>query len=183
MDRDASFDNVKRNILMKQVLKIAVFFLVLVGSATAVQAQKFGFVNSTALLSNLPEVKQAEANLEALQKQLQKKGQSMVEQLQNDYVAVQGKVERGELSPKQQEEEGKKLETRQQEIASFEQDMMKQIQDKRTELLEPIYDKVNQAIAEVAKEGGYTFIFDQGVLLYFEDSQDVSTAVKAKLNM
>lgn len=168
---------------MKQVLKIAALLLVLVGSATALQAQKFGYVNSTALLSELPEVKQAEANLEALQKQLQKKGQSMVEQLQKDYGEIQRKIEGGELSPKQQEEEGKKLETRQQEIAQFEQEMMGQIQAKRQELLEPIYTRVNEAIAAVAKEGGYTFIFDQGVLLYFEEDQDVSDEVKAKLNL
>ena len=168
---------------MKQVLKIATLLLVLVGSATALQAQKFGYVNSTALLSQLPEVKQAEANLEALQKQLQKKGQSMVEQLQKDYGEIQRQIEGGELSPKQQEEAGKKLETRQQEIAKFEQEMMGQIQAKRQELLEPIYDKVNEAIAAVAKEGGYTFIFDQGVLLYFEEEQDVSDEVKARLNL
>lgn len=168
---------------MKQVLKIAALLLVLVGTATAVQAQKFGYVNSTALLAELPEVKQAEANLEALQKQLQKKGQSMVEQLQKEYGEIQGQIERGELSPKQQEEAGKKLETQQQEIAQFEQEMMGQIQAKRQELLEPIYARVNEAIAAVAKEGGYTFIFDQNVLLYYEESQDVSDEVKAKLNL
>jgi outer membrane protein len=168
---------------MKQVLKIAALLLVLVGTATAVQAQNFGYVNSAALLAELPEVKQAEANLEALQKQLQKKGQSMVEQLQQEYADVQGQIERGELSPKQQEEAGKKLEAKQQEIAQFEQEMMGQIQSKRQELLEPIYNRVNEAIAAVAKEGGYTFIFDQNVLLYYEESQDVSDAVKAKLNL
>ena len=168
---------------MKQVLKIAALLLVLVSTATAVQAQKFGYVNSTALLAELPEVKQAEANLEALQKQLQKKGQSMVEQLQQEYGEIQGQIERGELSPKQQEEAGKKLETKQQEIAQFEQEMMGQIQAKRQELLEPIYSRVNEAIATVAKEGGYTFIFDQNVLLYYEESQDVSDEVKAKLNL
>lgn len=170
---------------MKRILKISLLVTVAMCSLVVAQAQKFGYVNSAAILAEMPEVKQADANLEALQKQLQKKGQGMVEQLQKDYVAVQQKVERGELSPKQQEEEAKKLKDRETEIGQFEQDMVKQIQDKRTELLQPIYDKVNQAIKDVAGENGFQFIFDisTGILLYADESQDVSAQVKAKLNM
>lgn len=168
---------------MVKMLKVGALLLVFSVLALSAQAQKFGFVNSADILSALPKVKQADANLEALQKQLQKKGQSMVEQLQQDYLAVQQKVERGELSPKQQEEEAAKLKERETEIGKFEQDMVKQLQDKRNELLEPIYKEVNDAIAAVAKENGFQFIFEKSVLLYFEESQDVSAMVKTKLGI
>ena len=107
----------------------------------------------------------------------------MLEQLQQDYVAVQQRIERGELSPKQQEEEGQKLQARQAELQQFEQDMVNQIQTKRGELLQPIMDRVNQAIQDVAKENGLQFIFDKQVLLYFDENQDFSSQVKAKLGM
>jgi outer membrane protein len=168
---------------MKRILKISSLFLLFFALASQVQAQKFGYINSSEILATFPEVKQAEANLEALQKQLTKKGQGMVETLQKDYTAIQQKVERGELSPVQQEQEAKKLQEEQARIAKFEQDMVKQIQDKREELLKPIYEKVNKAIEAVAKEGGYQFIFDKGVLLYFDEGMDVSAKVKAKLGM
>lgn len=168
---------------MKKVLKVCMLTLVLFGALQTVQAQKFGYVNSAELLSSLPGVKQAESSLEALQKQLQKQGQGMVEKLQQDYTLVQQKAERGELSPRQQEEEAKKLEERQAEIAKFEQDMVSKLQAKRNELLKPIYDSVNEAIAAVAKENGYTFIFDQQVLLYFEEGDNVGPMVKAKLGI
>ncbi len=164
-------------------IKISLIIVALCCVALTAQAQKFGFVNSAALLSEMPQVKQADANLEALQKQLQKKGQGMLEQLQKDYMEIQQKVENGELSPKQQEEEAKKLEDRRNEIAAFEQDMVNQIQKKRSELLDPIMENVNKAIADVAKENGYQFIFDQQVLLYFDEAQDVSDLVKSKLGM
>ncbi len=157
--------------------------LVLVAFTLPMQAQKFGYLNSAEILSELPDVKQADANLEALQKQLQKKGQSMVEKLQQEYGQVQRQIEAGDLSPKQQEEKAQELKEKEMEIAQFEQDMMKQIQDKRSELLEPIYAKVNDAIEAVAKENGYQFIFDKGVLLYYQDSQDVSSLVRAKLGL
>lgn len=168
---------------MKSILKISGLVLALVFAAATVQAQKFGFLNSAEILAGMPEVKQAEANLEALQKQLQKKGQGMVEKLQQDYLSIQEKIEAGDLSPKQQEEEGQKLKARELEIGKFEQDMVKQIQDKRDELLQPIYERVNQAIKDVANENGFQFIFDQGVLLYFEESADVSELVKTKLGI
>lgn len=168
---------------MKRIVKISSLLLVLFVMTTTAMAQKFGYVNSTAILAELPDVKQADANLEALQKQLQKKGQGMVQQLQKDYQAIQERVARGELSPKEQEDEAKALETRQAEIGKFEQDMVQQVQEKRNTLLEPIYKKVNDAIQAVAKENGFTMIFDQAILLYADDAQDVSTQVRAKLGL
>ena len=168
---------------MKVTLKITSLFIALFCALTLAQAQKFGYINSSAILAEMPEVKQAESQLEALQKQLQKKGQTMVEKFQQDYLAVQQKMERGELSPKQQEEEAKKLEAAQSDIQKFEQEMMNQLQTKRNDLMKPILDKVNQAIQDVAKAGGYQFIFDEGVLLYKEASMDITAQVKAKLGI
>lgn len=169
---------------MNKVLKLTVlaFFLV-VGTASSLVAQKFGYVNSAQILAELPAVRAAEADLEALQKQLQKRGQDMIQQFQADVASLQQKAESGTMSPVQQQEESAKLEKRQQEIAAMEQEMMTQLQEKRNKLLEPIYDSVNNAIKEVAKEKGYTFVFDQQVLLYGEESEDLTAAVKAKLGM
>jgi|APTNR8051073442_1049403.scaffolds.fasta_scaffold08694_3 outer membrane protein len=166
---------------MRNVLKLALLLVLLTGASNLAQAQKFGYLNSAAILTEMPEVKQAEANLEALQTQLQKRLQANYEQLQQDFQAVQQKVERGELSPRQQEEEGNRLREREAALAKEEQDMAQQLQTKRNELLQPIYERVNNAIKAVATEGSFTMIFDQQVLLYSDPAGDVSTLVKAKL--
>ncbi len=170
---------------MKKIIKLSFLFVALLSMTATLEAQKFGYVHSAAILSEMPEVKQADSNLETLQKQLIKKGEGMVELLQKDYAAIQQRVAAGELSPKQQEDEGKKLETRQSEIAKFEQEMQEQIVGKREELLKPIYDKVNQAIKEVANEGGYQMIFDAStsILLYADEDADISDLVKTKLGI
>ena len=54
------------------ILLTAVLLTGSIGGNT-LKAQKFGYLNSQAILAELPEVKQSEAELEALQKQLQKK--------------------------------------------------------------------------------------------------------------
>lgn len=168
---------------MNKMLKVAVFAFFLIGSITSLTAQKFGYVNSAAILAEMPAVRAAEADLEALQKQLTKRGQDMVAQFQQDVSALQQQVEAGELSPQQQETEGTRLEARREEIAAFEQEMVSNLQNKRNELLEPIYADVNAAIEAVAKEQGFTLIFDQQVLLYGEESQDVTPAVKSRLGI
>lgn len=169
---------------MKQVFRIATLACLLLGfSSGAVLAQKVGYVNSASIIAELPDVKAADLTVEALQKQLQKKAQDMVQKFQTDYAEVQRKVENGDLSPKQQEEEGKRLETMQNELSKFEQDSYTQIQNKRNELLKPIYDKVNQAIKEVAEENGYFLLVDQGVLLYSDPSVDATALVRKKLGL
>jgi len=168
---------------MKKLLQLAVVALLVLATTATVSAQKFGYVNSTAILAELPAMKAAESNLEAMQKQLQKKGQAMVQTFQTDYQKLEAEAKAGNLTPKQQQEEGAKLEKRQQEIAAFEQSMVADLQKKRAELLEPIYDKVNDAIKSIAEDGGYQFIFDQQVLLYGQEASDVSAAVKTKLGI
>lgn len=166
---------------MKKVAQISCLVFIMLSMTIVAQAQQFGYVNSQRILAEMPEVKEMDSNLEVLQKQYQKRGQTKVQSLQQDYVAIQEKVQKGLLSPKQQEEEGKKLEDRQKEIAKMEQEMVTEIQNKRQELLEPILKKVNDAINTVAKEKGMTMVFDQGVLLYADETMDIYKDVKARL--
>jgi outer membrane protein len=169
--------------MMKKALCSAAFTLILITCSLSAYAQKVGYVNSASIIAELPDVKAADLTVEALQKQLQKKAQEMIEKFQADYADVQRKVENGDLSPKQQEEEGKRLEAKQAELGQLEQDSYKQIQDKRNELLRPIYDRVNQAIKEVALESGYLMLVDQAVLLYSDPSADATALVRKKLGL
>jgi len=170
---------------MKKLFIGAFFFTCLTFMSTNMDAQKFGYLNSQALLAEMSEVEQAKANLEVLSQQLRKKGEAMVADLQAKYGDIQKRYEEGGLSPKMQEEEVAKLKTQEQSIAKFEQDMMQQLQKKETDLLQPILDKVNEAIKKVAEEDGYQFIFDAStqVLLYADETSDVSAKVRAKLGI
>ena len=137
------------------------------------------------MLSELPEVKQADANLQALQAQLEKKGQQMVQDLEGKYKDLQRKEQSGEISPKALEEEAKKLKEQEGELGKFEQEMQKQLQTKRQETLQPILDKVNNIIKQVATENQFTYIFDSsaGILLYAQESMDITALVKTKLGI
>ena len=170
---------------MKKLFTCVCMLLALTFMSSTVSAQKFGYLNSQALLSEMSEVEQARANLEVLGQQLKKKGEAMVADLQQKYGVVQQKAQEGGLSPKDQEAELAKLKAQEAEIAKFEQEMVQQLQKKEADLLQPILDKVNDAIKEVAQEEGYLYIFDSStqVLLYADESSDVSSKVKTKLGI
>ncbi len=155
------------------------------GIQDSVFAQKFGYVNSAALLSELPEVKAADSQLAVLQEQLKKKGEDMVTAFQKRYAEVSAKEKNGEFSPKQIEAESQKLKDEEQKISQFEQESADQFAKKRQELLQPILDRVNKAIADTATESGFAYVFDAStnILLYADPTADVTPMVKKKLGL
>ena len=168
-----------------RTLKFGLILSIMACATVGMEAQKFGYLNSAALLQEMPEVKEAEANLETLQKQLQAKGQKMVEDFQGKYAELERRHNEGGIAPKDLEAEAQKLRDEETNIAKYEQDMQRQLLEKREALLQPILDRVNEAIEQVAKEAGYMYIFDSsaGVILYADESTDVTAAVKSKLGM
>ena len=116
---------------MKQITKLFIFVFVLAATAFNADAQKFGYLNSAEILSGMTEVKQANSSMEALQKQLQKKGQQMVQAYQTKLQELQKKEQAGELSPKQIEDEAAKLKAEEEKIGKFQQDMDAQIREKQ----------------------------------------------------
>jgi outer membrane protein len=169
-----------------KALKFMLLMVALVVASGQIDAQKFGYINSASLLEEMPKIKEANSNLETLQKQLQGKGKKMLEDYQLEYDQLNKRYERGEIPPKDLPAEEAKLQEKQQAILSFEQDIKKQMQEKQEALYKPILDKVKESINEVAKEEGYTYIFDTspgiGVILYMDESADVTAMVKAKLS-
>jgi outer membrane protein len=170
---------------MKKSFKLLFFTVAFAAFTLSVQAQKFGYINSQELISQLPEVKEANAKIETLKKQLQKKGEDMITSLRTKYNDLQKKQNEGLLSPKEIETEAAILKEEENKLGSFEQTSQQKIYEKSEELLAPIQGTINNAIKEVATEYGYTYIFDSslGLVLYADPGTDVSSLVKAKLGL
>lgn len=166
---------------MKKLLMLPL--VLLLAGATQADAQKFGYCNSIALMSQLAEVKQAESDLQGFQAQLNKKGQLMVKEFQDKYAELQRKKEQGTVAPKDYDEQMAKLQQEQNAIDDFAQKMQADLAKRREEAFKPILDKVNAAMKAVATEKGFVYVFDSStqVILYADESLDVTELVKAKL--
>lgn len=169
----------KKNYIQLFTFLVASFMMI------SVQAQKFGYVNTQDLLQNLPEVKEANSNIEAYQTQLQKKGQEMLQSFQAKYQDLERKQAQGEISPKQLEVEAQKLKEEENKILEFDASSQQKILEKSETLLSPIRDRVQNAIDAVASENGFDYIFDYstGFILFADESADVSSMVKSKLGI
>ncbi len=167
---------------MKQLTTIFIFVLCLMTTA-AVSAQKFGYINAQQLIQQIPQVKEANSELESLKAQYEKQGQEKIASLQTKYQALERKQAQGEISPKQLEVEAQALKQEELNIAKFQQDIQEKLVAKSEALLKPIRDSIQKAIDEVAEAEGYSYIFDEsmGIILYADKSTDVSAKVKARI--
>ena len=172
---------------MKSTLKYTIVMFLTAFICVGATAQKIGYVDSGSLLDMMPKVKEAESNLETLGKQLQAKGQKMLQDYQAKYQDLQRRVQAGDIAPKDQEAQVAMLKTDEEKIQQFEQDMQTQLAEKREALLSPILEEVRVAIQTVAKDNGYIYIFDGspgvGVLLYADETTNVTPLVKTKLGL
>ena len=170
---------------MKNYLRLSIIVVfLLIGTTSFAQNLKFGHINSQELLSMMPERDSAQLVLENYAQQLEDQLETMQVEYNNkvqQYLANQENFTDLIKQTKEQE-----LTDMNERITGFQNTAQQTIQQKEAQLIQPIIDKAEKAIKEVAEEQGFTYIFDlaRGSILYFSDaSQDILPLVKAKLNI
>ncbi len=167
---------------------IGLFALVLmIGSVQSINAQtfKFGHINSDELFNVMPERDTVISKLDALSKDYQNQLELMQVEFNNKYNDyVQNMNKWTDLVRQTKEEE---LSSMQDKINNFQQSAQNDMQQKQNEFMQPVLAKADKAIKDVAKENGFTYVFDlaRGPILYFDEtkSQDILPLVKAKLGI
>lgn len=160
-----------------------VVFIILSVMVFGQQKIKIGHINSNDLMEVMPGRDSAEKVLNDYAKNLQDQLNAMLNEFQTKYQDYLDNSEKY-LEPvkKAREKELIDLQTRIEEFRNQSQELLSK---KEQELLQPLIDKAKKAIEAVAKEKGYTYIFDTsvGVLLYYQDSDDILPFVKEKLGI
>lgn len=145
-------------------------------------AQKFGMVDTQNLMQSLPEVKEVQTQLEAsMQKYSEEEGK-----LRQEYEKKVKEFQ--EMDPSTpdaiQKRRIEEIQALEQKIQEFRQAAQQDLQQQQEKLLQPVQKKIMDAIQSVGTEGGYTFIFENGISLFQgKDVVDVTSQVKAKLGV
>ena len=163
---------------MKKALLILVSFLLLsVGS----YAQKFAYVDTDYILNNIPELNQAQDKLDEISKQWQTEIEGIyaeVDKMYRDYQ-TQEVLLTDEMKKKREEAiivKEKSAKDLQKKRFGPEGDLY----GKRQELIQPIQDKVYDAIQQLAANSKYAVIFDSSsdlIMLYSNPNLDKSDKV------
>jgi outer membrane protein len=170
---------------MKNALKLLLITALLVaGPVVTTQAQKFGHINSSRLLGMMPE-------REAAQKQLQKEAQSLTEELEKLQVEYNNKLQnyvgaQDTLSNTVRQLRERELRELQNRIQEFQAGAQEDLQRREMELIQPIFEKIEKVISEVAVERGYIYVFDldaNSVLYFSSESEDVLPFVREKMGI
>ena len=166
--------------------KFSCVMLLLIAFVTPSSAQmKIGYINSEAIMQQLPEAQDAQKQLDAISTDWQTELTKMQTDLQHrfeDYdkkKLVMSDKRRAEIEKELQDLEKKMVDYR---TAKF--GANGELFSKQNELMKPVQDKLFKAVKDIADEGGYDYVFDKSsttLLVYSNEKNDLTSKVLAKL--
>ena len=159
------------------VLFAAVMMLITAG---AVNAQKVASMDYEAVLAAMPETKKMTTDLDTFSKtkgdELQKQAESFQKEVQQ-YQADGAKMTEAQRTAKEGD-----LQKKQQNLQALQQTAQQDLASRRDAAVKPIIDKLNNAVAKVAKANSFDFIIDSTALIY-KGGPDATPLVKKELGL
>ena len=169
---------------MKRISVFVVLMIVFLGfNLSAQNKTKLAHVNSNDLMKLMPGIDTAQQAIQDHAKQLDDEFKAMYGEYEKKKIDFQEK--QATMSQSLQQVNLKKLADMEERLREFEENAREELQTVQEDVLKPIVDRAKWAIAEVAKEQGYTYVLDSalGVLLYSDESDNIIELVKKKLGI
>lgn len=168
---------------MKKLLKVALVAACIVFAGNIAKAQKIGYVALDQIVDQMPETKAAIANITAYNKQFIDQLTTMNNELQSKSQAYQ--AQRATMTDAVRGAKESELNDLNKRLQDYSNDAKQKVDAKRDELGKPIIDKARAAVAQAAKEKGYTYVINssQTDLIVSPPGDDLMAEVKAKLGL
>ncbi|TVP51307.1 MAG: OmpH family outer membrane protein [Mongoliibacter sp.] len=172
--------------MMKVKVVLSAIALFCIGFVAQAQDLKIGYTNVELIMDLMPEMEQIGADIQDYQSQLQTNIQTKAQDFQRKVQAYEQSAQT--MTEEARNQKVNELQKQQQEVQKYEQDAQTSYQRKLQELLEPVQEKVFNAINAVAAENNYTHVFSETagnapVLLYTRDDDKFTELVLAKLGI
>ena len=156
----------------------------LVALPMSVFAQKFGHFNSTDIILYMPEYAAAQSKLQAQAKGYEDQLQEMQDELKLKADAYD--KEKATMTDTQKQEREKELTAKNEIMQNYYQQSQKELEKAQQEERSKLSDKINQAIEEIGKTGGFVYIMDTTAGIPYISktlSVDVTEQLKKKLGV
>lgn len=167
---------------MKHLKKVAVVIVLFIAATNFAQAQsKLAHINVTELLSQMPEMKTAQAELKKLEETYRADIQSSVDEYRNKLTQYNN--EANSMSQEENQKRALELQGFERNIGEAQQAAQQELAKKQSELFEPISKKAMDAIEKVAGVQGYDYIVDAspGAGVIVAKGKDLLADVKQEL--
>jgi outer membrane protein len=149
--------------------------------------QKYGYIDSEYILSNIPDYKEAQAELDRIAAMWQKEIETKFKSIDSMYKKYQVEsITLPENLKKQREDAIIAAEQNAKDLQKRRFGKDGDLFKKREELVKPIQDKVFSAIEEYAKEKNFAFVFDAAgsmTIIYADPKWELNDAIMQKLGI
>jgi len=164
-------------------IKILLMAAVLVISSGAAMAQKTGYVSIDQIIGIMPEAARIDSQMQKFQSDsLAQEYMSLFEQYKY-YDSLLSKTDTTKMPVSLRKKYNEDRENVAYQVQNWQGIAQNLYQQKQNELLAPVYRKVMNAIQTVAKEKGYTYVYDKSVLVVGPTGDDLLPYVAARLNV
>jgi len=162
--------------------KIILFAVILLTSISFSQT-KLGTVNSDLIIGKMPQMKGVLHRVENYGKKLDSSFQIKTKDYQAKIEAYKAAVKT--LSDTDKKTKIQEITLLEQEMAKFRKNGTTMMKIQRDDNMRPLYKKVSEVIAEVAKENGYTQVLttNGNQFGYVDENYDITKLVLAKLGI
>jgi outer membrane protein len=168
--------------MMKKLFLVASLVIL---STAAGFSQKFAFVDTEYILSNIPSYKAAQDEMDKLAQGWQAEVEAArqeIDKMYKEYQAEKALLTQEMRTQREDEIIKKERDAKQLQNDYFGDEGM--LSKKREEKIKPIQDEIYNALKEIANEGGYAIIFDTSsgpTILFSNPRYDISDEVLTRL--
>lgn len=155
------------------------------GKETTIAGGKIAYVDIDTLEANYDYFKKKKIEFEQRQKNIDAELERSANTLQNEYIALQNKAQKGELSAEEGRKAEQSLVQKQQELELKRQNLGGKYMKDQESFNKEIHDNLNKYIEEYNKENGYDYILSyskDGSILYANKELDVTQDIIKGMN-
>lgn len=164
---------------MKQIKSLLIAALFVFGATQTINAQaKTAHVDVSEIMAKMPAMLDAQTQLEKLSATYDADYKKMVEEYQGKLKKYEG--ESTTVTDAVNGERSKEVQDMQKRIVDFRDNAQKELQQKESDIVKPLMEKVRASIQKVGKAKGFQYVLDGSTLL-LADGPNLTADVKKDL--
>jgi len=164
---------------MKKTLQLTLFILGTFFAGSGIAQNNIGYVNSAEVFNSTPEIETVRRDLHQFTLSLDAQMATLSQTFQELVLRYQNlAVDSPEAVRRSLELEIQDMENR---ISAFEREAQYELKEKEAQLMQPVIDRVDQAIRKVASTNNYQHVFDTESTLVYPVENELTSKVITEL--
>ncbi|MCD9575848.1 MULTISPECIES: OmpH family outer membrane protein [Flavobacterium] len=165
--------------MMKQIKTLLIAAILILGASNTMNAQaKVAHVDVSEIMSKMPAMLDAQNQLQKLSGTYDAEYKKMVDEYQTKIKKYE--AEAATVTEAVNGDRSKEVQDMQKRIVDYRDNAQKELQQKETDIVKPLMEKVRASIQKVGKAKGFQYVLDGSTLL-LADGPNITADVKKDL--